>query len=242
MSEQTPLDQAPLDAGTPVGRRVVLGLIGLGALGVAGGSALSSGVGAIAAKDPTGVTALIPGGGGYRYYTVTGPVAEVAPASYSLKVSARPDAAPVNIDWATLAKLPQTTITKDVQCVTGWRVANQTWSGVLLKDLLVHAGADLSAAALTFGSFDGTYTESLTMQQGLRPDVLVATSLDGAPIPNEHGGPVRLYVAPMYFYKSLKWLGSVSVVPAVEPGYWEKLGYDVDAWVGTSNGRNDAPI
>jgi DMSO/TMAO reductase YedYZ molybdopterin-dependent catalytic subunit len=63
----------------------------------------------------------------------------------------------------------------------------------------------------------------------------------GKPVTRAHGGPVRLYVAPMYGYKSLKWLDSIEVVPAVVPGYWERLGYDVDAWIGHSNGRDDEP-
>jgi DMSO/TMAO reductase YedYZ molybdopterin-dependent catalytic subunit len=60
-------------------------------------------------------------------------------------------------------------------------------------------------------------------------------------VSRDHGGPVRLLVAPMYGYKSCKWLGTIEVVDAVHPGYWERRGYDVDAWVGHSNGRNDAP-
>ena len=229
--------------GTPVGRRVVLGMLGLGAVGIALGGRVSSAVGSVAAQDPTGLTALIPGGGGYRYYTVTGPVADVAPADYSLAVTSHPaGTSPISLTFAQLAALPQTVLVKDVQCVTGWRVANQHWGGVLLRDVLHHVGADLTAPAVSFGSFDGTYTESLTMEQALRPDVMVATSLDGAPISNNHGGPVRLYAAPMYFYKSLKWLGSIAVADRVMPGYWEQLGYDVDAWVGQSNGRSDAPI
>ncbi len=64
----------------------------------------------------------------------------------------------------------------------------------------------------------------------------------GGPITAEHGGPVRLYVAPMYGYKSLKWLSEIRVVDKVEPGFWEQNGYAVNAWVGASNGRSDAPI
>ena len=52
---------------------------------------------------------------------------------------------------------------------------------------------------------------------------------------------MRLYVAPMYGYKSLKWLGGIELTASVQPGYWEVRGYDTDAWVGGSNGRNDAP-
>ena len=66
--------------------------------------------------------------------------------------------------------------------------------------------------------------------------MLVAHQMLGQPVTREHGGPVRLYVAPMYGYKSLKWLDRVEVVDALDdptdPGYWENLGYDVDAWVG----------
>jgi DMSO/TMAO reductase YedYZ molybdopterin-dependent catalytic subunit len=64
----------------------------------------------------------------------------------------------------------------------------------------------------------------------------------GKPVTREHGGPVRLLVAPMYGYKSLKWLSNIDVVDTVIPGYWEQRGYDIDAWVGQSNGRSDEPV
>jgi len=72
--------------------------------------------------------------------------------------------------------------------------------------------------------------------------VIVAYELDGKPISSAHGGPVRLYVAPMYGYKSLKWVAADH--PGRRPpgrGYWEQQGYDADAWVGRSNGRSDEP-
>jgi DMSO/TMAO reductase YedYZ molybdopterin-dependent catalytic subunit len=99
-----------------------------------------------------------------------------------------------------------------------------------------------SARALRIHSFDGAYTESLTLTQARRPDVIVAYRLDGDDISDAHGGPARLYVAPMYGYKSLKWLDRIEVVDRVRPGYWEVRGYDVDAWVGRSNGRSDDGI
>jgi len=228
--------------GTPVGRRVVLGMLGLGAIGLTVGSRVSGALQTVAAKDPTGITALVPGAGGFRYYSVTGAVDDVKPADYRLTVTPKPGAASLTLSHADLSVMPQVVMTKDVQCVTGWRVPSVEWRGVTLRSLLERTGADLTRAAIRFTSFDGTYTESLTMEQALRPDVLVATHLEGEPISNEHGGPVRLYVAPMYFYKSLKWLGGVEVTDEVQPGYWELRGYDVDAWVGQSNGRSDAPI
>ncbi len=110
-----------------------------------------------------------------------------------------------------------------------------------LADLLDAAGVKPGATALRFTCFDGIYTESLTLDQARRPDMLVAYQMHDKPVTAAHGGPVRLYVAPMYFYKSAKWLSGITVTDQVQPGYWEHYGYDVDAWVGKSNGRDDAP-
>lgn len=229
------------DRGSPVGRRVVLGMLAVAGVGVVVGSRISGAVNAVAANDPTGLTGLIPGGGRFRFYSVAGRVADVPAADYRLRIDGLV-ARPLTLGFADLQHFPQTTLVKDVQCVTGWRVPQVTWSGVLLSDILEHAGVADGAGAVEFGSFDGVYTESLTLTQALRPDVLVATALEGEPIENDHGGPVRLYVAPMYFYKSLKWLDRITVARGVEPGYWEERGYDVDAWVGQSNGRDDEPV
>jgi DMSO/TMAO reductase YedYZ molybdopterin-dependent catalytic subunit len=113
---------------------------------------------------------------------------------------------------------------------------------VLLSDIIARAEPQPGATALWFESFDGAYTESLTLDEARRNDVIVAYQLDGKPISSAHGGPVRLYVAPMYGYKSLKWLQRISLVDKVQPGYWEQNGYDVDAWIGRSNGRSDTPV
>ena len=86
------------------------------------------------------------------------------------------------------------------------------------------------ATALSFESYDRADTESLTLDQARRHDVIVAYEMLGAPVTVEHGGPVRLYVAPMFGYKSLKWLSAIRVVDTVEPGYWEQNGYPVNGW------------
>ena len=103
-------------------------------------------------------------------------------------------------------------MTTDFQCVTGWRVADVPWTGVKLADLLDDAGVRPSATHVRFWSFDGAYTETLTLEQARRDDVLIAHEMEGGPVTREHGGPVRLYVAPMYGYKSLKWLERIEVV------------------------------
>ncbi len=126
--------------------------------------------------------------------------------------------------------------------MTGWRVPNVLWRGVLLRDLLDVVKPHAGATGVEFGSYDGIYTESLTLDEARRSDVLIAYEMLGAPITQEHGGPVRLYVAPMYGYKSAKWLQSISLVARTTPGYWEQYGYDVEGWIGRSNGRSDTPI
>ena len=87
-----------------------------------------------------------------------------------------------------------------------------------------------AAKALYFTSFDGADTESLTFEQAGRDDVIVALQMLGAPVTHEHGGPVRLYVAPMFGYKSLKWLSGIQFTSEVVAGFWENNGYPVDAF------------
>ena len=228
--------------GKPVGRRVFLGVVGLGAAGVLLGARaqdwLERVVSPVLSKDGTGLSAFLPVGR-FRIYTVTGDLPGRSKAEYRLKLHGLVDR-PVTLSYAELRALPPTSLTKDFQCVTGWRVHDVGWQGVLLGDLLERAGVQPGATAVRFTSFDGTYTESLTLEQARRDDVLVAYRMDGSDLSDAHGGPVRLYVAPMYGYKSLKWLDGVEVTAKVQTGYWEEYGYDVDAWVGRSNGRDDS--
>ncbi len=227
------------EPGSPIGRRFFLGLVGLGAVGVATGSTISNWWQQLAQRDPTGISAAVfPGGGGWRFYTVTGDYPSRAPGDYRLRVSGLVDT-PFTLTYDELTALPPTKLDRDFQCVTGWRVLGVKWRGVRLADLLDRAGVRPEGTALRFTSFDGVYTESLTMDQARRRDVIVAYKLDRKPISSDHGGPVRLYVAPMYGYKSIKWLDAIEVVDRVIPGYWEERGYSIDAWVGRSNGRND---
>jgi len=216
-------------------------MIGLGAVGVAAGKWLSQGVSDVVASTAPGVANLIPAAGGFRIYTVTGGYPGFDQAAYRLSLTGLVQQ-PLSLSLTDLAELPQTQMTKDFQCVTGWRVADVPWAGVLLKDLLAAAKPESDAVALKLTSFDGEYTESLTMEQATRDDMLIATTMYGEPLELKHGAPVRLIAAPMYGYKSIKWLEGIEVTRSVMPGYWEQLGYDVDAWVGQSNGRSDAPV
>jgi DMSO/TMAO reductase YedYZ molybdopterin-dependent catalytic subunit len=227
--------------GTALGRRAFLGILGLGALGVVTGARiqgfLERTVGPLIAKDGTGLSALLPFGR-FRIYTVTGSLPSRDPRDWSLRIHGLVET-PVRISYADLRAMEPTSLTRDFQCVTGWRVPDVRWRGVRLADVLDLAGVRPEARAVRFTSFDGAYTESLTLRQAHRQDVLVAYEMEGSPLSSAHGGPVRLYVAPMYGYKSLKWLDGIECTDRVVPGYWEERGYDVDAWVGRSNGRDD---
>ena len=231
--------------GKPVGRRVVLGMMGTGLAGIVFGSKaadlLERVVAPIASRDGTGFLSLFPVGR-FRIYTVTGRLHSRTEEGYRLNVSGHVEA-PFTLTMADLRAMPPTRMTKDFQCVTGWRVHDVKWVGVRLADLMDQAGVKDGAWGVRFHSFDGIYTETLTMEQARRNDVIVAYELEGKPVSSAHGGPARLYVAPMYGYKSIKWLDRIEVTETEPPaGYWEVRGYDTDAWIGKSNGRDDRPV
>ena len=220
-------------------------MLGTGVAGVLFGSKaadlLERVVGPISARDGTGFLSLFPVGR-FRIYTVTGRLHSRSDADYRLTVGGSVES-PVTLTLDDLRAMPPVRMTKDFQCVTGWRVHDVKWTGVKLADVLDRAGVKDGAVGVKFSSFDGSYTETLTMDQARRDDVIVAYEMLGKPVTSEHGGPVRLYVAPMYGYKSIKWLDTIEVADVTpHQGYWEVRGYDNDAWIGKSNGREDRPV
>ena len=227
MAESTP-------EGAPVARRALLGMLGAGAAGLVAAPYVQRGWESVLAKasehDPTGLSGLLPNPGGFRYYSIVGSVPRKDDSNYELRIDGLVDRART-YTLADLRALPQTRVVHDVQCTDGWRVEKTPFEGVRLADLLDDAGVGTGGRALRFTCFDGAYSESLTIEQARRSDVLIALRMQDAPITHDHGGPVRLYVAPMYFYKSAKWLSGISVTDRVIPGYWEERGYDVDGWL-----------
>jgi DMSO/TMAO reductase YedYZ molybdopterin-dependent catalytic subunit len=181
----------------------------------------------VAQHDPTGLLDLIPLGDTFRYYSVTGSVRTETSSTYQLDVSGLV-AHPTRFTLADLKAMPRTTFTQDFQCVTGWRVPGVHWAGVRLSTLLDRAAPTAKAKAVRFTSFDGTYTESLTLAEARREDVIVALEMLGRPVTHDHGGPVRIYAGSMYGYKSTKWLSGIDVTDHEIPGYWETRGYDVN--------------
>ncbi|MDQ1690864.1 MAG: hypothetical protein QOD87_972 [Pseudonocardiales bacterium] len=211
-----------------------MGLLALGAAGVVGGSWVQNGLSRLLAPietwDPTGLVALLPLGDAFRFYSVTGSVPRQTAATYRLTVSGLV-ARPATYTLADLQAMPQTTLVRDFQCVTGWRVLEVHWAGVPLSALLDLAEPSAAATAVRFRSFDGTYTESMTLSQARRSDVIVALRMLGGPVTHDHGGPVRIYAASMYGYKSTKWLSGIELTQGEIPGYWEHRGYALDGTI-----------
>jgi DMSO/TMAO reductase YedYZ molybdopterin-dependent catalytic subunit len=219
----------------------MLGMFAAGAAGLAGAPYLQNGwerfLASSSQVDPTGITGLLPNPGGFRYFSVVTSVPHKDATNYELTIGGLVDR-PKTYTLAELRAMPQTRVVADVVCTDGWRVDDTPFSGVKLSDLLDAAGVRSKGTAVHFTCFDGAYTESLTLEQARRADVLVALDMQDKPITHAHGGPVRLFAAPMYFYKSAKWLSGITVTSKVKPGYWEERGYDVDGWLdGADRGK-----
>ena len=136
-----------------------------------------------------------------------------------------------NWSWTELLALPSSTVTADIHCVTKWSKLDTRWKGVTIDALLEAAGLDAPAPYVT-AFCDGGYTTNHSSEDLVHGRGLVAYEYDGAPIAPEHGGPVRLLVPHLYFWKSAKWLRGLAFMERNEPGFWETRGYHLrgDPW------------
>jgi DMSO/TMAO reductase YedYZ molybdopterin-dependent catalytic subunit len=225
-------ERAPREGKSPVGRRVFLGLVGIGAAGVVLGEKVQNFVGN---KLGSGVASLLPGGAHFRIYSITGSYPLITTDEYRLKIGGLVQH-PTTMTFADLTSLPSIELDAAFQCVTGWRVPNVKWKGVQLSRVIDMVGAHPDAVAVSFGSYDNADSESLSLAQAYLSDVIVAYEMYGATVSREHGGPVRLLVPQMYGYKSLKWLSSIHVMDKQLMGYWEQNGYPINGWLDGSTG------
>ena len=136
---------------------------------------------------------------------------------------------PLQLDQAAWAALPHVDETADFNCVEGWSVDNVHWGGVAPRALLDQARVKPDGKFITFHAEGGTYVDDLSLDQALDPQTLLADALGGAPLPREHGGPVRLVIPTQLGYKSVKWVTRLEVTDKPVDGYWEQRGYPRDA-------------
>jgi DMSO/TMAO reductase YedYZ molybdopterin-dependent catalytic subunit len=199
-------------------------------------AAVTTGALFLRGKVPSTVPLLSGGGNasGFTIYTIAD-FPSFDPQTFRLEVTGLVDE-PKSYSYQDLLRMPAVHETRFYQCVTGWSVPNPRWSGVRLWDLVAASRPKAQARALHFRCMDRAYTESLTFAQAKKRDVLVGYGLNGKPLSREQGYPLRLVVPGMYGYKFAKWVNRIEVVDRVIPGFWEQNGYDVDAYIGHSNG------
>lgn len=236
MSDET----APGSEPAPHGRRAFVGIVAAGVSSLLWGDTAVRGISdllrPVTRQLPEGISAALPSpSSGWRIYNVAPPMPKFDQASWRLDIDGLVDQ-PQTLDFDQLRALPRVDQVSDFHCVTGWSVEDVRWAGVRFADLLEAAGVQAGAGALTFSSAEKPYTDSLTLDQAMTDDAMLAYEMDGLPIKREHGAPVRLIMPQMYGYKGVKWVNRITATAQPELGFWERRGYDLDAWVGNSNG------
>jgi DMSO/TMAO reductase YedYZ molybdopterin-dependent catalytic subunit len=131
---------------------------------------------------------------------------------------------PVSWSWEQFLALPAETYIVDIHCVTTWSKLDTEWKGVSVSTLFEHAKLDPQARYAVAACYGG-YTTNLPLPDLIDGRAFVAYEYDGKPLAPEHGGPARLVVPHLYFWKSAKWVHSLRLVEADQPGYWESRGY-----------------
>jgi DMSO/TMAO reductase YedYZ molybdopterin-dependent catalytic subunit len=224
------------DSGTrPYGRRAFLGLLAGGVSAFAWAGPVSRVLSPLTSSFSQLTANLLPLGG-WRIYTITGVMPDLDAAAWRLRVDGLVER-PATFSLAQLQALPRAEQDSTFHCVTGWTIDRVHWSGVRFRDLLAQVRPLPEARALRFVSAERPYEDSLTLAQSLERDAMLAFGMDHKPLTRPHGAPARVVIPQMYGYKGVKWLERIELVAEQPEGYWERLGYDQDAWVGRSNGR-----
>jgi len=215
-----------------IGRAAFLGVVGAGLAGLFLARDATRLIGRVV---PAEVQAIVPTTG-WRIYTIGSSIPRIDPASYRLEIAGAVER-PVTYTLADLRSLPAAEQVSDFHCVTGWSVDGVRWRGVRFADLLAEARPQGDAGTLRFVSDEVPYDDTLTLEQALSRDAMLAYDMDGKPLSAAHGAPVRVVMPRMYGYKNVKWVTRIELQTTYDHlGYWEQRGYDKDAWVGRSNG------
>lgn len=136
---------------------------------------------------------------------------------------------PVVLSWEEFIALPQTDDTSDFHCVTTWSKLNIAWKGVRLLDIAALVQPKETSTHIMCYGYDD-YTTNLSLEEALKPDVLLVHTAEGAPLPREHGGPVRMITPQLYAWKGSKWINRIEFMTANRLGFWEERGYSNTAY------------
>ena len=232
-----PLDaprETPSDL-RPYGRRSFLGVTAVGLSSLLWARPVWRSLSGIARPVENALPAGLVPSGGWRIYTVAATMPRFDPKTWRLRIDGLVER-PVTLTYHDLLGLPRAEQVSDFHCVTGWTVRHVHWGGVRFRDLLAQARPLDGARVLSFVSAERPYVDTLTIEQAELPDAMLAYEMDGKPLAREHGAPTRVVIPEMYGYKNVKWVERIVVGRSAGAGYWEIQGYDVNAWVGRSNG------
>ena len=152
-----------------------------------------------------------------------GDIPDYEPGQWDLTIHGLVDA-PFTIGFDELMAMPSITPTFDIHCVTKWSKFDTTWTGVRVRDLFERAGVQPEATHVMEHAEFG-YTTNVPLADITTDDAIIAYAYDGEPIEAEHGGPVRVVVPHLYFWKSAKWVRSLELLAGDSPGFWERNGY-----------------
>jgi DMSO/TMAO reductase YedYZ molybdopterin-dependent catalytic subunit len=144
-------------------------------------------------------------------------------------------ARPQTFTWDDLMAMPQVEDTSDFHCVTTWSRMNNRWRGVRFCDLAEHVGVASNAAFVFVTAYDRdpsgeAYTTNLPLEEAMKPDVLLVHTWEGAPLPAEHGGPLRMITPQLYAWKGAKWIRKIELLERDRLGFWEVRGYSATAY------------
>ena len=129
-----------------------------------------------------------------------------------------------SFDWSDLMNLPQQDFTADFHCVTRWSKLDVTWTGVKITDFLDALDLDSKATHVLQHCYGG-YTTNLSLEDFARRENFLAHTLEGKPLPADHGGPLRSVVPHLYAWKSAKWINGIEFLDRDREGFWERNGY-----------------
>jgi DMSO/TMAO reductase YedYZ molybdopterin-dependent catalytic subunit len=182
-------------------------------------------------RDQPGDARVPPGQYLVRDFPVlsAGPTPHTPLAQWSFSVEGEVDAEK-HWTWDELRALPSETVTRDIHCVTKWSKLDTTWQGVSVDTLL--EGVE-TAADYVMAFCDGGYTTNLPLEDLTGGKAWIAYAFDGQPLESQHGGPARLLVPHLYFWKSAKWVRGLRLMNDDSPGFWETYGYHMygDPWL-----------
>ena len=152
-----------------------------------------------------------------------GDVPKYGPGQWDLTINGLVEH-PLTLSDDELRALPSVTLTTDIHCVTKWSKFDTSWTGVRVRDLLDRAGVKPEATHILAHAEHG-YTANLPLADVLHDESLVVYAYEGEDIEPIHGGPVRLLIPHLYFWKSPKWLRGIELRSSDTPGFWEQNGY-----------------